>query len=512
MAKKSYYFVKKNSKKNLILMLVILVVSCVILAVVSLIPSRLKDTWLNTDNGTARSVMYPFVYTADNSLYVLDENQNSTVVDDTVTSCIHDVKFNHIYYLRDGKLYEYDIDTNRRIALSDGVAKFKLFRERTSILCTNNANDLYLYSYKNKGSLKLNKTSLQNLGTDTFYKLGNEYFLFLDNYNFEKNTATLVCSDLKGNLKKIADSIDASKAFHISDNDEFISYYKENKMYVTEVNGKVVKIFDNAKVVVQNILPVITEPCTKTEFYSDSVSFMYLMTDISSDGSSGTLTYFTKKETKVVDKNVRSIIHFSDNEKFILYTKDEPNGFVSLYKCQKSGKPSKIITCMGNSTFFFNESSTFLYIQSAEGFLRRVNVFDKGYKVTDVSEGSGVLFDYAGKSFVGYHNLDGDFQYLILDTNSIEKFSVNEIRYYGKLTNRYLLTRENGQGKFSLDYSVDGRLTRIADGIDKNIYFDKEFNNIIYSKEGKMFVWSDGNVSEVAQNTNINAVTVISAR
>jgi len=512
MAKKDYYFVTKNNKKNLILMLIILVIACVLLAVISLIPGKFKDKWLNTDNGTARSTMFPFVYTSDNALYVLNENLENTAVDDSVSSCIHDVNFNNVYYLRENKLFEYDIDTNKRINLSDGVVTFRLFADRTSILCTNNVNDIYLYLYKDKGSVKLNKNSLQNLNNESIFKVGNEYFLFLDNYDFDKNTASLMRSDLAGSLKCLATDIDASKAFYISDDDSFVSYYKGENLMIADIDGKVAGTYKNAKPIVQNTQPFLTEPCTKVNYYSDGVAFMYFLTDISENGSSGDLVYFTDDGSEIVDSGIRSVVHFCDEDKLILYTKDESNGFVSLYKSQKGGIPSKIITCSSNNSFFFNESSTFLYIQSAEGFLRRINVYDKGYKVTDVSEGTGVLFDYAGKSFVGYHNLDADTQYLILDTNTIEKFSMNEIRYYGKYTNKYLLCREYSQGKFTLDYTVDGYSTRIASDIDNNIYFDKEFDYVIFSKDGKMYVWSDGITTELSNCSNVNAVTIISAR
>ena len=317
-------------------MLVVLVVFCVLLAVISLIPSRFKDTWLNTDNGTARSVMYPFVYTSEDSLYVLKEEGKPLSVDDSVSSCIHDVNYNLVYYLRNGKLYEYDIDTNRRLLLSDGVASFRLFPERTAVLCTNNANDIYLYLYRNKGSIKLNGASLQNVSSDSFYKLGKEYFLFLDNFETEKNTASLMCSDLKGDVKLLAKDIDASKSFNISDDDSFVSYYKDDNLVVSDIKGKTINTFKNAKHIVQNSQPVITEACTETVTYSDGISFMYFLTDISETGSSGELAYFKKDGIKILDKNVRSVIYFNDHEKFVLYTKNENDGYISLYKCQKN--------------------------------------------------------------------------------------------------------------------------------------------------------------------------------
>ena len=37
------------------------------------------------------------------------------------------------------------------------------------------------------------------------------------------------------------------------------------------------------------------------------------------------------------------------------------------------------------------------------------------------------------------------------------------------------------------------------DGIEKNIFFDKEFDNIIFSKNGKLCIFKDGVVSEISE-------------
>ncbi|MBQ8164790.1 MAG: hypothetical protein IJZ94_03130 [Clostridia bacterium] len=512
MSKKGYYFVTKNNKKNLILMLIILVVSCVILAVISLIPNRFKDKWLNTDNGVARSSMFPFVYTTDNSLFILNDQLETVEIDDSVSDCIHDVNFNMIYYLRDNKLYEYDIDTNKRVSLSEGVANFRLFSERTSILCTNNVNDLYLYLYKNKGNIKLNKSSLENVSIDSLYEVGTGNILFLDNFNFENNTASLMCSDLDGNVKCLANDIDATKSFNISSDDKYALYYKGKTLFITDLTGNVLQTFDNSNIIHQSEQHVLTEPCTTVNYYSEGVPFLYFLVNISENGNSGDLVYYTEEGIKNIDTEIKSIVHFYEDGKLLLYTKDEHDGTVSLYKCIKGDNPTKLITCNSSDNFFFNEDSSFLYIQSSEGFLRRINIFDNSLKVTDVSEGSGVLFDYFGKSFVGYHDLDGESQYLILNTNSIEKFAMNEIRYYGKYSNKFLLCREYQQGKFSLDYTSDGYTTRIANNVDKNIFFDKEFNYVIFSNENKLYIWTDNTVSQISDCSNISAVSVIATR
>lgn len=511
MSKKGYYFVTKNNKMNLVLTLVILVIFCVILAIISLLPSKFKDKWLNTDNGVARTSMFPFVYTSDNSLYILNERLQRTEVDDSVSSCIHDVNFNFVYYLRENKLYEYDIDSNSRVNLSDGVVDFKLFNERTSILCTNYINDLYLYLYKNKGNIKLNKGSLENVQAEYFYQMGNSYVVFLDDYDPAKNSASLIRSDLEGKTKCIAKGIDITKNFSISSDDEYVLFYKDNNMCISDIDGKILKTYSNATIISRSMQPTMTELCTPTEKYGDGVSFSYFLTDISESGNSGDLVYFDGEFVKV-DNDIRSVVHFYDEDKLILYTKSDSDSKVSLYKCLKGSEPTKIFSCNSNDKFFYNEQSSFLYIQSSEGYLRRINIHDKSGKVTNVAEGTGVLFEYIGKSFVGYHDLDGESQFLILNTNSIEEFSMNEIRYYGKFSNKYLLCREYQQGMFSLDYTVDGHTTRIANSVDKNVFFDRELKNVIFSHENEMFLWSNGEIKNIGACTNIKAVPIISSR
>lgn len=511
MAKKGYYFVTKNNKKNLILTLVVLVIFCVILAVISLLPSKFKDKWLNTDNGVARTTMFPFVYTSDNSLFLINEKLEKIEIDDSVSNCIHDVNFNFIYYLRDNVLYEYDIDSNSRVNLSDGVVDFRLFDERTSILCTNSVNDLYLYLYNNKGNIKLNKSSLENIHAEYFYQTGTKYVLFLDDYNDSEKTASLMRADLDGKTKCIAKDIDITKNFSISDNDAHIMFYKGNKMHVSDINGKIIKSYENANVILRSVQPVMAEPCTKVDNYGDGISFSYFLVNISKSGNSGDLMYF-EDEFVQIDNNVRSIIHFFDDDKLVLYTKKDADGSVSLFKCIKGSDSAKIFTCSSSDKFFYNEQSSFLYIQSAEGYLRRINIHDKSAKVTDVAEGTGVLFDYVGKSFVGYHDLDGESQFLILNTNSIEEFAMNEIRYYGKFSNKYLLCREYQPGMFSLDYTIDGHTTRIANSIDKNVFFDRELKYVIYSCNNEMFLWSSDGIKKIGECSNLNAVPVISTR
>ena len=75
-----------------------------------------------------------------------------------------------------------------------------------------------------------------------------------------------------------------------------------------------------------------------------------------------------------------------------------------------------------------------------------------------------------------------------------------------------MLCREYTEGKFSLDYNIDGYSTRIANDIDKNIYFDKEFKNIVFRKNNKLCVLKDDVITEVGECPGITAVTLISAK
>ena len=153
MKENEHVFVTKDRAKNIRLLIIILVAACVILAIISLLPGRRVNDWLSTDYGVARYSMFPFVFTSENSLYVMDKELNIYEIDDTVSECTHDSNFDLVYYLRNNVLYEYDIGTNSRIPLSEGVTKYMLFEERASIVCMNLANDVYLYSYKSKSSV-----------------------------------------------------------------------------------------------------------------------------------------------------------------------------------------------------------------------------------------------------------------------------------------------------------------------------------------------------------------------
>ena len=339
--------------------------------------------------------------------------------------------------------------------------------------------------------------------------MGKKHVLFIDNYNEEASTADLMVADTEGNVDCICKEIDVSKNYYISESDEYVCFYKDNQLIVKEIDGEQKGAFENAKLITETVRPVLHGTVTGSESYYDEVIFDYFLTDISESGDNGNLIYFNGKKQNQVDTDVKSVVHHSDEDYLVIYTKDNGDGNYTVYKSVKGKESTELTVCSSTDSLFFDDKLNFLYMCSADGVLRRINVNDKNYTVTEISDCAGTIYDYTNKSFVGYTDTDGKIQYLILSDNSVEKYSMSEIRLYGKYDDRYLMCRESDAGVLSLDYCINGSFTRISGNVSANIYFDREFDNVIYCSDNKMYLWCDGEITKIGDYAGVSAISMI---
>lgn len=93
-------YIKKEKKWNVIITLLTIVIVMVVIAVIELLPSRVPELGYSDMNGVGRSFLYPFVFfDAKNNLYLMQEDQSVTVIDDNVSAPLHDSANGKIYYL-----------------------------------------------------------------------------------------------------------------------------------------------------------------------------------------------------------------------------------------------------------------------------------------------------------------------------------------------------------------------------------------------------------------------------
>lgn len=488
--------IRGGLKKYMITFVSFLIAAAVIIAVFSLVTGSRSSDWLSDNNGAARESMFPFVYVSAGSLYVMNDSLVISEIDDHADHAVHDATLARVYYTRNGDLYEYDIAKNTRMKLCGGVSSYYLFKERKSIVYTDENGGLYLYRYNKKDSVTLRAADQngdlqerQNLFT------GDAHVMYFDAADPASGTASLYAADLSGKTWCISENASLLRSAYFWENDRFVSYYEEDRLVVANIKGDVQFALENAQTVKQSVVSYAIMPCTATEGYSDARNIRYILSDIDASGSSGDLRYVRisggKARCVTVDTGVNGIAGCSEDDELVVYTK-ESGDELYVYKTQKGGKPAFVTSCTKGSSLYFDAASLCLYVREPDLRMIRVEVGDKNAKPQTVAYNAGAAYSYPGKPFVVIHGADETVKSIVLRNGRVESYSVKEERLFGKYDNKYLMCRSLENGGFSLDYVSGESLTRISGDIARNIIFDKNIEHVIYLTDGEMYIWRDG--------------------
>ena len=110
---------------------------------------------------------------------------------------------------------------------------------------------------------------------------------------------------------------------------------------------------------------------------------------------------------------------------------------------------------------------------------------------------------------MAYTDSEHKYVYLILK-DKIERTDADyDVRLYGRSHEAYLLCRQNSNGLMTLDYVFEDRLTRIANNVTSNIFFDRDMEYIIYNENQKMYLWHKGEIILIGDYDTVKAVDII---
>lgn len=497
-------YIKKERTYSFLVTIISLLIVGVIIATISLLPGRSSQLGYSEQNGVGRSFMYPFVYTdVNNSLYILDDENIVRMIDNDTSKAVHDSTNRLVYYVKNGELYEYDIETNERIFLCNNVEEFSLFGNRRCITIRDLSNRIKLYMFQEKNTKLLCDGKNEYYG----YAVGDEGVVYI-------NGTKLQYCDFNGNVNTISNNVNVSKPFYIS-NRELICYHENDNMIISTKRGRILQKSKNSEPILFNDSTMIVQPVTNESDGKHEVPFRYFLTDITDISKSGedmqynvgNLKYFNGKNFKNIDEKVYQVIHYSEEDNFVIYSK--LNGeHINIYMSEKGKKVQKQITCQKNSKFLFDNRSNYLYVNT-NGVLSRYNIYDVNYEIIKIAENVENMYDYKNKPFVAYTDEKQMYYYLVTN-DKVEKIKMNQdLRLYGKSYDSYFLGSLKGNGLMTLDYVEDGRMTRIADNVGSNVFFDKNLEFIIYNCNEGMYLWSHKESIFIGKYDGVKAVNII---
>lgn len=503
MGKRKVY-IQNESKGYAIALMTVFILVLVIVAILSLLPGRSPKIGDVDKNGVARSFLFPFVFIDEHkTLFILNDDLDVTEIDDNAHSAVHDVKKNKVYYIRENTLYEYNIKKNLRVALAQDIDSYSILADRSGILLRS-SNNLKLYMYSGKKTIEL--TEIKDININNFSSIGDEYFLYIDNIQ-ESEADLFLCSAI-GKSRKIASNINIAKTFGIAKNDKYIYYYIKSTLHIAERNGDVKLKLDNAQVLTNTNQPVIIESNTRYLESKNKKEVTYILANISEDGSSGDLMYMSNYKAREISNNVNRIIYNSIDDKLVVFAKDKGK-MVEIYKSKRGSAPELLLETTHGSRFIYDRIQGYLYINEQTGNLLRVNVYDKSHKVEKVADNAANIYDYLNKAIVMYEDEGADNLYYILENNKIDRVPSDSKRLYGFSDDAYLFVRSTSSGKVTLDIVTDEGLKRITGDLKGSLFFNKNFEEIIFQEGNKLYLWKKDKLHEIGEYSRINSVAIM---
>jgi hypothetical protein len=501
-------YIKKEKKLSFLITLITLVVVGMVIAVIELLPGDVPELGYSEQNGLGRSFMYPFVFTdGHDQLFIMKEDNSVVTVDNNVSYSLHDSAYEKVYYIRNTMIYEYSIKTNDRVALCDNAKEFSLLGNRRGIVYTDTSNRLLLYLFKGEENVLLSTEGNTEL---PYYVVSDEGVVFADGQ-------TLKYCDYFGESKVITENLNTLKKFYISSDNEYICYYEENTLILSRSNAKQIKKLENGQMILCQEETALMYPTTNELKDNDGVPFNYFLSNIeqvdtnsnkSGTYKTGVLQYFNGNKFTEIATDIYKVIYYSQEDNFLLYT--VLNGDkMDVYMTSKGGTPKKHISCDINNIFLFDNRTNYLYYRDAEGMLWRYDIYDTKHKTVKLAEDISNIYDYYNKPFVAYTDKEQQHVYLILK-DKIERTDADyDIRLYGRSHETYLLCRRNSNGLMTLDYVFEDRLTRIANNVGLNVYFDRDLEYAVYNENSKMYIWHNGEIICIGDYEAVKAVDII---
>lgn len=481
----------------------------VVIAIFSLTVGRKTDDWIDGKAGYARSSVFPFVFTADDSLYLLDSSLTLHDVDNNVKSVTFDPQLGKVYYIYTptGELFEYSVKDGTRLKLCGEVESYVLFKERTFIPYMTPDGAVKVYSYNSKSSSEIRQPvklsgGSSKYGFDPLMPLaGTGEIVFFDNFNESAGTASLKIWRTGGSVTRVSESAVFAKGAVIWKDDAAVSFYEDSGLTVYSKYGKTYEAGENwsevrALYTEENIYGV-----DFVKEYGINEGLRFICGD--SENHPGLKRLLSLRplisgiDTTEIFDGFSDIIGYSGESETVLFTTKDSDG-VTVYSSQKGRKTRQITKCDLNDKLFFCASSNLLYVTSSDGVVSAIDIFDKSATKYVVGANAEEIIPYLRKPFVILKNTSPGEDTFVISYNLQEKFPSGETRLYGKSDSEYLMLRETDGGFVSLDLVSGDSIKRISNVCGRaSVVFDKGVDNVVFWNGQELCVFSDGKITKI---------------
>ncbi|HOA32545.1 MAG TPA: hypothetical protein PKM70_11550 [Clostridia bacterium] len=126
-----------------------------------------------------------------------------------------------------------------------------------------------------------------------------------------------------------------------------------------------------------------------------------------------------------------------------------------------------------------------------------------------VADNAANIYDYLNKAIVMYEDEGADNLYYILENNKIDRVPSDSKRLYGFSDDAYLFVRSTSSGKVTLDIVTDEGLKRITGDLKGSLFFNKNFEEIIFQEGNKLYLWKKDKLHEIGEYSRINSVAIM---
>ena len=487
-----------------------------VVALAFLITGGTSENWVTGNNGTARETMFPFVFTSDSSLYIMDENYTVLPIDDNVTAPVHDTQFDMVYYTRYGELYEYTISSNTRKKLCTGVYEYFLFTERKSVIFISEAGAVSVYKYQGSSvSLLFDPESEENTGRALVsYKKGSSHFAYLISDADDQSSGTLYVTDVNGLSVSQYENVSTKDSFSFWDGDDAISYCSDGKLIVSVIGGKDAS-FESGTPVSSQARAYAVDPCTVVEDYDGSFDYKYVIHDINDENGTCALSYVNITKigisTKVISENVQKVLGYDEDSGIVVFT-EQTGENVSVMYSQNGGIAGVLAEVPDTFSLYFDANTDTLFYKTEENVLYIVDVNNYRHTASIVAYDAEHVYPYVNQDMTVIHYIDSDSKSVLISDNRVDTYSVTEERLYGNVTNKYLVCRQNNSS-FTLDFVKDDEITRLSENCSRSIFFDKNLDYILYIENGEIKILHDSvTVTAGTFTKGIESVNIISTK
>ncbi len=481
----------------------------VVIAIFSLTVGRKTDDWIDGKAGYARSSVFPFVFTENDSLYLLDSSLTVHDVDNNVKNVAFDPQLGKVYYIYTPteELFEYSVKDGTRLKLCGDVASYILFKERTFIPYVTPDGAIKVYSFNSKASTEL-RQAVSSGGDDSqngFNPLlpvaGTGEIVFFDNFNRAEGTASLKLWRTGGSVTRISESVLYAKGVVIWKDDAAVSFYESTGLTVYSKYGKTFSAGESWT----EVRPLYKEENVYgvdfVKEYGDNEGLRFIYGD--SEKHPGLKTLLSLRplisgiDTTEIFDGLSDIIGYSEESETVIFTTEDGGG-VNVY-CSQKGRKTKLITkCDVNDKLFYCASSDLLFVTSSDSVVSAIDIFDKSASKYVVGSNAESIIPYLRKPYVILKDKNGSENTIVLSYNLQEEFPVEETRLYGKSDSVYLMMRETGTEFVSLDLVSGDSIKRIANSCGSaSVVFDKTVENVIFWNGSELCVYSNGKITKI---------------